>query len=414
VPRRRASVGADAPLVFGSADGEQAFVRVVVENVAQPIFVKDRAHRWVWVNDAFLDLIGFSREETLGRTDHDLFPKPQADYFHLRDDEVFRTRSVVTIEEEPITRKSGEVHTLTTTKAPVLDASGAVTHLVGIIHDITRRKQVEEALRLANQELEQRVLERTHDLRQAQNALLRRERLVVLGQLAGGLAHQIRHPLSVISNAAAVVRQRVDVSKDESLRQALFSMAEEVREADRIISDLIDFARVREATFLEVPVAELLDSVLSNVHVPAHITVERARSAPALLRVDPRQTRDAIGNLLRNAIEAIESAHERPGDPRAGVRPPRHGTVRFEIDHGAADFVVLRVIDDGPGVAPGMIAHLFEPLVTDKTLGLGLGLCTARALIENQGGTLAYEGVERGACFKVHLPTAGREGRRDP
>jgi PAS domain S-box-containing protein len=409
VGRRRAPDSSSPPLGGVVATSEQAFVRVVVENVAQPIFVKDRAHRWVWVNDAFLELIGFSRQETLGRTDHDLFPKAQADFFHLRDDEVFRTGSVVTVEEERITRKSGEVHTLTTTKAPVFDESGAVTHLVGIIHDITRRKQVEEELRVANQELEQRVLERTQDLRQAQNALLRRERLVVLGQLAGGLAHQIRHPLSVISNAAAIIRQRVDVSKDESLRQALFSMAEEVREADRIISDLIDFARVREATALEVRVRDLLDAVLTNVHVPAHVTVVREPDAiDAIVRVDPRQTRDAIGNLLRNAIEAIESAHDRPGDTTSGARSPRHGTVRLALDDAATDFVVLRVIDDGPGVAPGMVAHLFEPLVTDKTLGLGLGLCTARALIENQGGTLAYEGTEGGACFTVRLPTVAR------
>lgn len=406
MPRRCPPISPTSELDAVLVGDENAFVRVVVENVAQPIFVKDRAHRWVWVNDAFLQLIGFSREETLGRTDHDLFPKEQADFFHLRDDEVFRTGMVVAIEEEPITRKSGVVHTLATTKAPVFDASGAVTHLVGIIHDITRRKQVEEALRLANQELEQRVLERTQDLREAQNALLRRERLVVLGQLAGGLAHQIRHPLSVISNAAAIIRQRVDVSKDESLRQALFSMAEEVREADRIISDLIDFARVREARTLDIPVHALLDAVLSNVHVPSHVTVvSQPGHDDVVVRVDPRQTRDAVGNLLRNAVEAIESGHERSGDTDPGDGSPRRGTIRLELD-AEPGFLCLRVKDDGPGVAAGMVAHLFEPLVTDKTLGLGLGLCTARALIENQGGSLTHETAERGACFLVRLPTA--------
>jgi PAS domain S-box-containing protein len=412
VPRRRPSTPANAELGAVLADREHAFVRVVVENVAQPIFVKDLAHRWVWVNDAFLQLIGFTREETLGRTDHDLFPEPQADYSHLRDDEVVRTGSAVVVEEEPITRKSGEVRTITTTKAPVFDDSGAVTHLVGIIHDITRRKQVEEALRLANQELEQRVLERTQDLRQAQNALLRRERLVVLGQLAGGLAHQIRHPLSVISNAAAIIRQRIDVSKDEGLRQALFSMAEEVREADRIISDLIDFARVREARSLDLPVRDLLDAVLSNLHLPQHVTLVRDSAHDAIVHVDPRQTRDAIGNLVRNAIEAIESAHERPGDTEPGEKSPRHGTIWLELDTEEPAFVSLRVRDDGPGVAPGMVAHLFEPLVTDKTLGLGLGLCTARALIENQGGSLAYESIDLGACFTLRLPTANRRSSR--
>lgn len=387
---------ANSPLPAGLGASELTFLKLVVENVAQPIFVKDRRHHWVWCNSAFDALLGFPSDETIGKTDHDFFPKDQADFFHAKDREVFDTGAVVVIEEEPMLDASGETHILATTKAPVVDAAGAVTHIVGIIHDITRRKHVEEALRLANQELEQRVFERTRDLREVQNALLRRERLVVLGQLAGGLAHQIRHPLSVISNAAAIIRQRVDVSKDSDLQRALFSMAEEVREADRIISDLIDFARVREATFMEVSVGELLDSVVANVHIPEQLTLEWNIARACTLRVDPRQTRDALGNLLRNAVESIESVRDQR----------KRNVIRFETAEDPDHFVSIRVSDTGAGVAPGMVSHLFEPLVTDKTLGLGLGLCTARALIENQGGTLLYEAVADGACFVARLPCA--------
>lgn len=382
-------------------DTQLAFLKVVVDHVAHPIFVKDRSHRWVWANKAFQDLIGFPREQTLGKTDHDFFPKDQADFFHEKDREVFARAHVVVIEEEPITDAAGETHILATTKAPVRNPAGEVTHLVGIIHDITRRKLVEEALRLANQELEQRVVERTRDLRQAQNALLRKERLVVLGQLAGGLAHQIRHPLSVISNAAAIIRQRIDVSKDEVLRAALFSMAEEVREADRIISDLIDFARVRVATLADTTVGDLVQAAVANVHVPDHIEIAIDVIGDAEIRVDTRQTRDALGNLLRNAVEAIDSMRDEamPEPDRASIR------ISSRVEE---EFIVISVNDSGPGVAPGMINHLFEPLVTDKTLGLGLGLCTARALIENQGGSLRYLApaapTESGACFEALLP----------
>jgi PAS domain S-box-containing protein len=386
----------NSPLPAGLGASELTFLKVVVENVAQPIFVKDRGHQWVWCNSAFDALIGFPRSETLGKTDHDFFPAHQADFFHEKDREVFATGRVVVIEEEPMSDATGETHILATTKAPVFDAAGAVTHIVGIIHDITRRKHVEEALRLANQELEQRVFERTRDLREVQNALLRRERLVVLGQLAGGLAHQIRHPLSVISNAAAIIRQRVDVSKDPDLKRALFSMAEEVREADRIISDLIDFARVREATFMEISVGDLLDSVVANVHIPEPLKLEWNVARECLIRVDPRQTRDALGNLLRNAVESIESVRDQG----------KRNVIRFETDTPQDHFVSIRVIDSGAGVAPGMVSHLFEPLVTDKTLGLGLGLCTARTLIENQGGSLLYEPASDGACFVARLPCA--------
>lgn len=378
---------------YGDVDfPEPAFLQIVAEHIAHPIFVKDRQHRWVWVNAAFEALTGFSRMELLGRTDHDFFPKEQADFFHAKDREVFSTGTISVVEEERITDAQGQAHVLATTKAALRNDAGVITHLVGIIHDITRRKSVEEALRGENLELESRVAERTRDLRDAQQALLRRERLVVLGQLAGGLAHQIRHPLSVIQNAIAIVRRRVDVGRDEDLEHALFVMGEEVREADRIISDLIEFARVREASLERVDASALLDGVLAEIHVPDRIRLVRVGSAGDDIWVDPRQTRGALGNLIRNAIEAIEGA----GRIEIGIAPDPAGKLVW-------------VADDGPGIAPQVVRHLFDPLVTSKPLGLGLGLCTARALIENQGGSLVFAPSEKGARFEIRVPVAAPE-----
>jgi PAS domain S-box-containing protein len=370
------------------------FLEEVVRHVAHPIFVKDRAHRWVWVNDALAELMGRPRDELLGRTDHDFFPASQADFFHLKDREVFASGEAVTIAAEPMNDASQRTHVLATTKVPLRGPSGEVTHIVGITHDITHLKEVEEALRLANEELERRVEERTRALRDAQNALLRKERLAVLGQLSGGLAHQIRTPLSTIGNAVAVLRRRLHGAGDEDTQRALVIIDEEIREANRIITDLLDFARVRPPSTAALPVADLIDGALGAAAPLDPIAVLREVPPDLIVAVDERQTRDALGNVIRNALEAM--GDEGRLTLRATAAPP---------------FACIAVEDTGPGVAEEALVHLFEPLVTTKALGLGLGLTTARALIENQGGNIRYvkaSGV--GARFEIRVPLAEQGG----
>jgi len=362
-----------------------------VRHVAHPVFVKDRDHRWVWVNDALCELVGHPREALLGRTDHDFFPAEQADFFHLKDRQAFEGGVTVTIEAEPITDAAHRTHVLATTKVPLRDASGEITHLVGIIHDITQLKSVEEKLRLSNDDLERRVEDRTRALRETQHALLRKERLVVLGQLSGGLAHQIRTPLTTISNAVAVLRRKLADTADDEIREVLRILSEEVWEANRIITDLLDFARVRPPTCALLPVAALVDGALAAANPGPDVTVIREVREELLAWVDERQTRDAIANVVRNALEAMGVGGRLT--VRAVAAPP---------------YASICVEDTGPGLSSEALVHLFEPLVTTKALGLGLGLTTARALIENQGGDLRYAGSDgEGARFEIRIPLSG-------
>jgi|GEM_PF-1097241 len=125
----------------------QSFLGGIVDNTPNPIFIKDRNHRYVVLNQAFSELLGHSREEMLGKSDYDFFPKDQADFFRKKDEEMFRTGKVVDIPEEPVTGKDGSLHYVHTKKAPLKDSSGKITHLVGIIEDVTERRRAEEALK---------------------------------------------------------------------------------------------------------------------------------------------------------------------------------------------------------------------------------------------------------------------------
>lgn len=353
------------------------FLAAVVHSVAHPIFVKDREFRFVLVNDAMCEATGHPRSAYLGKTDYDVFAKEEADFFRLKDEEMFRSESKVVIEEEPITDANGRVHWLATTKVPMRDADGSVTHLVGIIKDIT-------AIKEQHAELERRVAERTAQLREAQAELLRKERLAMLGELAGGVAHQLRNPLGALINAASILRRR---PLDDISEEVVEILDAEAWRANRIVEDLLSYARIRAPRTEEVQLDELLTGVVGAM-ASDEVALSTEPLPEARVRVDPQQLTEALRNLVSNAVEA--------------ARKRVH--VRSRLNGGT---VVIAIVDDGPGMSEESRGRLFEPLFTTKAYGLGLGLTTARSLIENQGGQVrcSRTGPE-GTTFEVEVPCA--------
>ncbi|MBI5543453.1 MAG: PAS domain-containing protein [Deltaproteobacteria bacterium] len=366
------------------------FLAAIVELVAHPIFVKDRQFRWVLLNRAFCEMVGHPRESLLGKTDYDFFPKEEADWFRAKDQEMFVSGAAVTVEEECITDASGVRHVLTTTKVPMRDSSGGVTHLVGIIHDISRLKAAEEALRLSNEQLEQRIVERTAALAVAQEELMRRERLALTGQLAGGFAHQIRNPLAAITNASYLMQRALGDTPANQLRQPLEIILEEAWKANRIITTLLDNSRVPAPNRQSCRVSSLVEQALAKHPAPEAVSVVRELADVPPVLVDPHQIREALANLVCNALDAM----------------PEGGTLAVEA-RCDGNAVVVAVSDTGPGIPPEQVDMLFRPLVTNKPQGLGLGLTTAQMLVENQSGTIAFVGgTGTGARFEVRLPLA--------
>lgn len=380
-----------APVASDQGPGlELPALQVIVDHIAEPLFIKDRGFHFVLLNRAFCQLVGYPREQMLGKTDYDFFPKPESDFFRRKDEEVFATGNTVTIEAESITDARGSQHVLSTRKVPFKDASGKVTHLIGVFHDITRLKAAEDALRRANEELERRVRERTSALEAAQDDLVRKEKLAVLGQIAGGIAHQIRNPLATIKNAAYVLERHLPATSRPELASTMQILHEEVNRANRIITGLLDYARMRAPERAPAEIGPMLEHVLAAAQVPENIRVEIEITTARRVLVDEGQVEGAVFNLVRNCVEEM----------------PHGGKLTLDArDEG--DVVVLGIVDTGPGVAPGAAAHLFEPLYTTKALGLGLGLVTARTLVEGQGGTIACasSGAE-GTRFEIRLPAA--------
>lgn len=365
-----------------------SFLYAILEHVAHPIFVKDRKFRFVVVNHALTDLVSLSKEQLLGKTDYDFFPRHEADQFREKDEELFRRGEVVEIIEERITDTHGELHVLSTTKVPLRDAHGEITHLVGIIHDITALARAREDLRERNARLEEFLSERASALHDAQQELMRRQRLSVIGQLAGGVAHQVRNPLATIRNAAYLLKLTLGPGISDDARHALEIINDEVNRANGIITDLVEYARVHAANRKACSLAYLKSQALGGIEVPEGVRLECDVPETCVVNVDGEQVQRALFNLLRNAVEAAS--------------PDGEVVVAVETHH---DEVHVIIRDTGAGLPDDVCAQLDAPTETTRPSTVGLGLMTARALIENQGGALRYRALpEGGSRFEVVLP----------
>jgi len=362
-------------------------LQAILHNIPDIAWLKDREGRHIAVNPRFAASVGKASEaEVLGLTDFDLFSRERAERYRREDEDVMQTRRHHRVEERFVSA-AGDVTWIETIKEAVVGENGEVIGTTGIARDITERKRAEEALRTANDELERRVAARSAELAEVQHNLVRKERLAVLGQLAGGVAHQIRNPLAAIMNATYVLRRHLSPEQHPNVEDALRIIHDEVRHANVIITGLLDFARVRAPDRHPTSVAELVERVLGAEVVPPSVTVVREIAEVPLLDVDADQLHGAFLNLVRNAVEAM----------------PEGGELRVEVRRDE-DHVVVAVADTGTGISPQVRGHLFEPLHSTKPLGIGLGLVTARTFVEAHGGRISH--VERpvGARFEIRLP----------
>ena len=361
--------------------------RAMLDNIPDIAWLKDREGRFVAVNMPFAVAAGKpGPDAVLGTTDFDLWPRELAARYTADDAEIMKTGLHKRV-EEPLMDSTGIVRWIETFKTCITGDKGEVIGTTGIARDITERKRAEQALRVTNDELERRVALRTQELAEMQESLVRKERLAVLGQLAGGVAHQIRNPLAAIMNATYVLKRHLRAEHHPNVVDAIRIIHDEVRHANVIITGLLDYARVRTPDRHPAAMGELLERVLAADWIPENIKVECEVEDVPMLEIDADQLHGAVFNLVRNAIEAMPDG----GTLRLAMRPD-------------GEQILISVTDSGPGLSAQVRSHLFEPLHSTKPMGIGLGLVTARTFVEAHGGRIAHVDVPAGACFEIRLP----------
>jgi signal transduction histidine kinase len=238
--------------------------------------------------------------------------------------------------------------------------------------------------------LEELVERRTRELNAAYVKLVQKERLAALGQVAGGVAHEIRNPLAAIANAAYYLKRKVVAEPGSRVERHLGIIEEQIAHANEVITRLLDFARGSTPEAQRLDVAELVAEALGQAQLPKTVRVEKKLDAGLAVRADRRQMVQVLVNLLTNASQAME------GKGRIVVRAAK--------ENGG---VAIRVIDSGPGIASEHLARVFEPLYSTKAVGVGLGLAISRNFVQaNQGRIELQSEPGSGATAVVRLPAA--------
>jgi len=315
-----------------------------------------------FVNDKFVEISKYSRGELLGR-DHRLINSGYHSKDVIRD--LWRTIAGGGIWRGELRNraKDGSIYWVDTTIVPFLDERGKPYQYMAIRYDITDRKRSEDRLR------EQAALAR-------------------LGEMAAVVAHEVKNPLAAIKGALQVIGGRLPPEGRD--RAVIGDVVARVDSLNDIVQDLLVFARPREPQLGPVSIGELIENTAALVHKdPAHAAVAvRITGARPVVQIDADQMKTVFLNLLLNAAQA------------AG--PDGEIGVAISTDDLAA---AIAIADNGPGIPEPVRGKIFEPFFTTRHRGTGLGLPTARRIVERHRGTIEVDcPATGGTVVTVTLP----------
>jgi two-component system sensor kinase FixL len=366
-------------------EAREAHLRSILETAPDGMIVIDDEGRIKLFSPAAERQFGWTAEEVVGRNVSLLMPAPYRDEHdgYLARYRTTGERRIIGLGRVVVgQRKDGSTFPLELSVGEV--GSGDQRLFTGFIRDLTERERAERRLQDMQAEL-------THV-----------SRLTALGEMASALAHELNQPLSAIANYVKGSERLLAAEPPDKAKigGALSSAAEQALRAGHIIRRLRDFVGKGEGERRIESLPRLLEEVSALAMIGAdergmRMRIEIARGVDLVL-ADKVQVQQVVLNLMRNAIDAMESSPVR--DLLVAARPADDGLVEVTVS------------DTGPGIAPEIAEHLFQPFMTTKATGMGIGLSISRTIVESHGGHIwAEPGPDGGTRFRFTLRAVREE-----
>jgi two-component system sensor kinase FixL len=380
--RSRAAAAASAEDAFA----REAHVKSILDTIPDAMIVIDRRGSMQSFSAAAERLFGYSAAEVLGKNVKMLMPSPYREGHdsYLRRYDVTGERRIIGIGRVVVgERKDGSTFPVELSIGEM--QTGNQRFYTGFIRDVTESQKTEARL---------------HEL---QSELVHVSRLTAMGEMASALAHELNQPLSAIANYMKGSRRLLEESSDEHaavLREAMDKAAEQALRAGQVIRRLRDFVARGESERRVEDVKKLVEeaSALALVGVKDKGVRVRFDFDPRIdfVLADKVQIQQVLLNLMRNAIEAMEDTEKRELVVSTTAAPD--------------SMVEISVADTGGGIAPEIVAQLFQPFITTKRQGMGVGLSISRTIVEAHGGSIApRSNPGGGTVFCFTLPAVTKE-----
>jgi signal transduction histidine kinase len=247
-----------------------------------------------------------------------------------------------------------------------------------------------QTYRLYSDYLEELIDERTKELKEAQEKLLKSQKLAAIGEVAAMVGHDLRNPLQAIVNTLYLAEKNLMSPSDYVLiNERLETIKSQVEYMNKIVSDLQDYSRPLNPQLVETDISNLIDDMLLSVTLPENIRVSvQVGEAFPSLKVDPTMIKRVLTNLVTNAQQAM----------------PDGGQLTIKLSK-TGETVLISVQDTGIGIPDENLDKLFKPLFTTKSKGQGLGLAVCKRMIEALNGTIiVVSTVDVGSTFTIKLP----------
>ncbi len=345
------------------------FLQSAIENIAEPFFIKDVSLSYIYANRALSELLGYPREDIIGKADHDLFDPEQADLFKEDDRRVFREETLVEMEEGTINDREGTRHTVRMLKTPLKGEGGEVEFLVGIVNDITEQKQLENA--------------RLDFIRIA--------------------AHELRTPLTSLKLGFELLARETRGMLDPGQQRSLEILSLSIERLSRLSKNLLDLASMDAGltTLFKSPfdIGPLLEEAVVMFEGPLKekgLTV-RVDVEPDLgqAMADPGRISQVLFNLVSNAVKYTVE-----------------GSITLSARSSGDGLLEICVADTGVGIPSSHRESIFTRFVKAQSPqtameGTGLGLSIVKAIVEAHGGDIRLEStMGKGSRFCFTLPEA--------
>jgi PAS domain S-box-containing protein len=367
-------------------DSEERFRRMV-EIAAEGIWIVDVTGKTSFVNSRMAAILGYTKEEMLGRSRFDFLDPEERERAVQAFHEV-EPGKVLTAEprEFRFRRKDGSTVWLDLTGAPITDDAGTLTGHLKMCTDVTERKKSEQRLRQA-------------------------QKLESLGIMAGGVAHDFNNLLtSILGNASFVLDTLEPGSRSRAMLQDVVTASEG---AAKLTRQMLTYAGKDQARLQPLDVAATVAEVmpLLNASVPkmVRLSLELEESIP-LVEADPAQLQQVMMNLVINAAESIPE--HRAGEVKVAVgrhalQPEDSRDAVVPLEAGGTEYVSISVTDNGSGMDAATQSRIFDPFFTTKFQGRGLGLAAVLGIVKGYGGTVTVRStLGKGSVFTVLLPAS--------
>jgi PAS domain S-box-containing protein len=347
------------------------FFASILKNSADAIFTLDQDEKITSWNKGAEAIFGYTEEEMLGKSLEVVMPQ------HLKEERELETISAIAQAEgflrsyqtQRIT-KDGEVIDVLFTRTAIRDAQGQLIGYSSVLKNITEQKLLDRHL--------------TH-----------MEKLSAIGELAAGLAHEIKNPLAGIKGAIEIIRDGLPPEHAHS--RILGEVLSEVSRIDRSVVNLLSYSKPRKPEFHKLNLVNLIENVISflkkvadSKNIRLHLAVP---SEIPHVTGDENELKQLFMNFILNSLEAIQEK----------------GNVWIKIKSPFDSKVNIEVADDGPGIPPEQLGKIFQPFFTSKKNGTGLGLATCKRIVSNHGGLIQVQSKPgKGTRFIIDLALNSR------